>query len=108
MVVYSGFRIVSRFVLGVMLVGGPAVLQGLGQETKTVLAMPPVPLLPQKFGSWEPVGVAQGFEQFQPDQATSSVLMEDGLERATRQTYYNLPEAKEKIQVQAFQFGDAT
>src|SRR5260370_6672675 len=104
--VSSRIRVMSRVLL-LMLAGASAVSLE-AQEAKTMLAMPPVPLLPPKFGSWEPVGIAPGSEQFLPDQALLSVLKEDGLERATRQRYYNLPEAKETIQVQAFQFGDAS
>ena len=110
MVVSSGFRVMSRFVLGVMLVGGPAVLQGRGQETKTAttLALPPTPLLP------ESLRAAPGHEEGNGAPPWSgvdgSVLVEDGIKRYERGSVTS-PTAHGGVPsgtVTVYQFDDAT
>src|SRR5712664_3417959 len=57
--VSSRIWVMSRVLLGVVLIGASAVsLQA--QEAKTMLAMPPVPLLPQQFGVWKMTNSASG------------------------------------------------
>jgi hypothetical protein len=106
--VFSGFRMVSRVVLGVMLVGGPAVLQLHGQETKTTLALPPTPLLP--------VALRAGPEHEEGNGAPSwsgadgPVLVEDGIKRYERGTVTS-PTARGAAPggtVTVYQFDDAT
>ena len=100
----------SRVVMGLVLVSASAAAL-YGQTAKTVLSEPPTPLLPGRFGPWEPVGTAQGVDGVKPDDAIAGVLKEDGLDRASRQTYYEPsvdPHTKDSIRVQAYQFGDAT
>jgi hypothetical protein len=105
------FRMGLRALLGVALLGVSVVsLHGQSAPT-TTLVEPRAPLLPGKFGPWQPVGIAQGFAEFQPDAAIVAVLKENGLDRASQQTYYEPsvdPSTKDTIKVQAFQFVDAT
>ncbi len=104
------FRMKLRALLGVALLGVSAV-SFYGQAAQTTLVEPRAPLLPGKFGPWEPVGIAQGFDEFQPDAAIAAVLKENGLDRASQQTYYEPsvdPNIKDRIKLEAFQFVDAT
>jgi hypothetical protein len=83
----------SRLVLGVMLVGGPAVLQGYGQETKTMLALPPAPLLPATVGKLTRVADGDAGDGLgavnaaEFDATERAVLMEDGIKRYARSEY---------------------
>ncbi|HWW22640.1 MAG TPA: DUF6599 family protein [Edaphobacter sp.] len=104
------FRIGLWALLGVALLGASAGSM-YGQGAPTTLVEPRAPLLPSKFGPWEPVGIKTGFDEIQPDEAIAAVLKEDGLDRASQETYYEPsvdPNTKDTIKVQAFQFVDAT
>jgi hypothetical protein len=97
----------SVALLGVTLVGGwcPVLY---GQATKTMLAEPPSPLLPAKFGPWQLEGIAPScFDCLQPTGTTGTVLKEDGLSRASQMTYHRANGAG-TIEIEAYQFGDAT
>ncbi len=97
------FRIGLRALLGVALLGASA----LSLYAQTTLVEPAAPLLPAKFGPWEMAGVAQGFDEFQPDAAIAAVLKESGLIRASQQTFAQ-PNSAETLKLEAFQFVDAT
>jgi hypothetical protein len=108
MVVSYGFRVMSRFVLGVMLVGGPAVLQMRGQETKTVLALPPTPLLPEALRAAP--GHEEGNGAPEWSGADGPVLVEDGIKRYERGLVTS-PTARGGAPsgtVTVYQFDDAT
>jgi hypothetical protein len=100
------FRIRLRALLGVALLGASAVSL-CGQGAHTILVEPPSPLLPAKFGPWQMVGVAQGFDEFQPDATIAAVLKENGLIRASQQTFAQ-PNSAETLKLEAYQFVDAT
>ncbi len=80
----------SRLVLGVMLVGG---LQVRGQEPKTVLALPPAPLLPPTLGKLTRVADGDAGDGLGAlnvadfDATEKAVLMEDGIKRFARSEY---------------------
>ena len=82
--------------------------QAFGQGAKTMLVEPPTPLLPAKFGPWQPEGISPScFDCLQPEGVTGSVLKEDGLSRASQMTYHRSNKTG-TMTVEAYQFGDAT
>jgi len=100
------FGVVARHVLSLCLVSAAASL--LGQDAKTTLVIPPSPLLPAKFGSWQLEGISPScFDCLQPEGEAAGVLKEDGLKRASRLTYHQ-PNKTETITAEAYQFDDAT
>jgi hypothetical protein len=103
-----GFRIrvVAQGVLLLCLVGVAG--SAWGQEAKTTLVMPPVPLLPAHFGAWQMDGAATtGSDAAQVDGANAVSLKEFGIDRFAVAKY-----ARSKgggaVEVKALQFGDAT
>jgi hypothetical protein len=107
--VFSGFRMVSRVALGVMLVGGPAVLQLHGQEAKTTLALPPTPLLPAALRAGPEHEEGNGAPAWSG--ADGPVLVENGIKRYERGTVTS-PVAHGRAvpsgTVTVYQFDDAT
>ncbi|MEO8736638.1 MAG: DUF6599 family protein [Edaphobacter sp.] len=99
------FRVVARYVLLLFLIGAAASV--LGQTAKTILVEPPTPLLPAKFGPWQEMAPPSCSDCLTPDEPTGAVLKEDGLSRASQQTYRQSDKAG-TIKVDAYQFGDAT
>ena len=99
------FRIGLRALLGVALLGASAVSL-CGQGAHTILVEPPSPLLPTKFGPWQMEGAACS-DCFHPDEAVAAVLKENGLIRASQQTYRQ-PNSTETLKLEAYQFVDAT
>jgi hypothetical protein len=99
------FRIGLRALLGVALLGASAVSL-CGQGAHTILVEPPSPLLPTKFGPWQMEGTACS-DCFHPDEAVAAVLKENGLIRASQQTYRQ-PNSTETLKLEAYQFVDAT
>jgi hypothetical protein len=99
------FRIGLRALLGVALLGASAVSL-CGQGAHTILVEPPSPLLPTKFGPWQMEGTACS-DCFHPDEAVAAVLKENGLIRASQQTYRQ-PNSAETLKLEAYQFVDAT
>ena len=93
--------LMRRLAMAVALVGVAAV--GVGQEAKTMLVVPPGPLLPQEFGAWKQT----------PDSATdannvgpdATAVKECGVKRSTQALYTS---GGRKITVSAMEFGDAT
>jgi len=101
------FRMGLRALLGVALLGAPAVLLQ-AQGAHTTLVEPAAPLLPAKFGPWQMEGTAPPCSDcFHPDGAVAAVLKENGLMRASQQTYRH-PNGAETLKLEAFQFVDAT
>jgi hypothetical protein len=101
------FRIGLRALLGVALLGTSAVSM-YGQGAQTTLVEPPSPLLPAKFGPWQMEGAAPPCSDcFHPDGTVGTVLKENGLIRASQQTYRQ-PNGVETLKLEAFQFVDAT
>jgi hypothetical protein len=83
-------------------------LDGYAQAGKTMLVVPPAPLLPAKFGPWELEEVAPTCENcIQLDGDAAGVVKEAGLTRSSRLTYHQ-PGKTETMNVDAFQFEDAT
>jgi hypothetical protein len=81
----------------------------LGQSTKTMLIEPPTPLLPARFGPWQP---EQTSTSCSDDCAAAAgvmgaVLKEDGLSRASHAIYHRGSSAG-TMTLDAYQFGDAT
>jgi hypothetical protein len=99
------FRLGLRGLLGVALLGA-SVGSLYGQGAQTTLVEPAAPLLPAKFGPWQMEGTAC-FDCFQPDGSVAAVLKENGLVRASQQSYRQ-PDTPETLKLQAFQFVDAT
>src|SRR5260370_7757288 len=76
--VSSRIRVMSRVLLGLMLVGASAVsLQA--QEAKTMLAMPPSPLLPESLRTGPDHDVGNGAPSWSG--ADAPTLVEDGIRR---------------------------
>src|SRR5271156_386576 len=100
-------RAMSRVLLGVMLVGGPAGLL-FGQEAKTMLAMPPTPLLPESLRTGPDHDAGNGAPSWSG--ADGPVLVEDGIRRYERGTALS-PVAQGSAPsgtVTVYQFDDAT
>lgn len=77
------------------------------QESKTMLVEPAAPLLPAKFGPWQLEGTPACNDCFEPQGQLAIVFKEDGLKRASQQTYHQTGN-KETLQIEAYQFVDAT
>ncbi len=101
------FRMGLRTLLGVALLGASAV-SVYGQSAQTTLVEPAAPLLPAKFGTWQTESVASSCSDcFHPDGVVAAVLKEDGLIRASQQTYRQ-SNSTDSLKLEAYQFVDAT
>jgi hypothetical protein len=101
------FRMGLRALLGVALLGASAVSL-YGQAAQTTLVEPAAPLLPTTFGPWQMEGTAPSCSDcFHPDEAVAAVLKENGLIRASQQSYRQ-PNSAETMKLEAYQFVDAT
>jgi hypothetical protein len=97
----------SRVLLGVMLVGASAVSLR-GQEAKTMLAMPPAPLLPESLRTGPDHDAGSGAPSWSG--ADGPILVEDGIKRYERGTVQS-PVAKGAVPggtITVYQFDDAT
>jgi hypothetical protein len=99
------FRMGLRALLGVALLGASAISL-YGQAAQTTLVEPAAPLLPAKFGPWQMEGTACS-DCFHPDGTVAAVLKENGLIRASQQTFVQ-PNSAETMKLEAYQFVDAT
>jgi hypothetical protein len=107
MEVSSRVRVILRALLGVVLVGGSAASLH-GQEAKTVLAIPPAPLLPESLRTGPDHEAGNGAPSWSGDAAP--ILVEDGIKRYERGTALS-PVAKGSVPsgtVTVYQFDDAT
>ena len=97
----------SRVLLGLVLVGASAVsLQA--QEAKTMLAMPPTPLLPESLRAGPDHDAGNGAPPWSG--ADGPILVEDGIrryERGTRRVRWRMAAAPSGT-VTVYQFDDAT
>ncbi len=98
------FRVLTHGLLSLSLMS--AATFAFAQDAKTTLVEPPTPLLPEKFGPWQAQAASSSFDSFQPQGETAAVFKEDGLKRASQQTYHQ--SASETMAVEAYQFVDAT
>jgi hypothetical protein len=107
MEVFSRIQVMSRVLLGVVLLGAPAVsLQA--QEAKTMLAMPPTPLLPESLRTGPDHDAGNGAPTWSG--ADAPILVEDGIRRYERGTAQS-PVAHGVVPsgtVTVYQFDDAT
>lgn len=95
------FGWMRRLTIAVVLVGTAGV--GVGQESKTILVVPPGPLLPQEFGAWKQTqDSATDANNVGPDAAA---VKECGVKRSTQALYTS---GSRKITVSATEFVDAT
>jgi hypothetical protein len=105
--VSSRIRVVSRSLLGLVLFGAAAVsLQA--QEAKTLLAMPPTPLLPEALRTGPDHDAGNGAPSWSG--TDGPVLVEDGIKRYERGTALS-PVAQGSVPVgtvTVYQFDDAT
>jgi hypothetical protein len=110
--VSSRIQVMSRVLLGVVLLGAPAVsLQA--QEAKTMLAMPPTPLLPESLRTGPDHDAGNGAPTWSG--ADAPILVEDGIRRYERGTAQS-PAAHGALSgstlpsgtVTVYQFDDAT
>ena len=115
-------RAVSRWT-GVIGLGVLFVVGGLGAgvsgpsalgQGKTMLVMPPAPLLPQHFGGWQMEGSASADAASAASAGAAgdeaAILKEYGLARTSAATYSSAGGAKGagRVEVKALEFGDAT
>src|SRR5947208_11654354 len=84
--VSTPIRVMSRLLLGVVLVGSSAVLLQ-AQEAKTMLAMPPTPLLPESLRTGPDHDAGNGAPSWSG--ADGAILVEDGIRRYERGTPQN-------------------
>jgi hypothetical protein len=105
--VFSRIRMISRVLLGLVLVGASAAsLQA--QEAKTMLAMPPSPLLPESLRTGPDHDAGNGAPSWSG--ADGPILVEDGIRRYERGTAQS-PVAHGAVPsgtVTVYQFDDAT
>ncbi|MEO6817892.1 MAG: DUF6599 family protein [Edaphobacter sp.] len=101
------FRGVAHRAVLLCLVG--VVSAAFGQSTKTMLIEPPTPLLPAKFGPWQPEQTSTSCSDdcAAAEGVTGAVLKEDGLSRASHAIYHRGTSAG-TMTLDAYQFGDAT
>lgn len=100
------FRALTRSVLSLCLVGCTASL--CAQPAKTTLVMPPAPLLPQRFGTWQMAAApVSGVDAAQIDPANAAALKEFGLDRFSI-AQFSANNGAGSVEVKALQFGDAT
>ncbi len=80
-----------------------------GQSIKTMLVEPPTPLLPAKFGPWQPDQTSNSCSDDCPPLVgvAGAVLKEDGVSRASHAIYHRGNSAA-TMTLDAYQFGDAT
>ncbi|HEX7158487.1 MAG TPA: DUF6599 family protein [Edaphobacter sp.] len=96
------FRAIAQGFFSLVLAAVP-----LCASAQTTLVEPPTPLLPEKFGPWQAETAASPGEFFQPQGDTAAVFKEAGLTRSGHQIYRQSKGA-ETMNVEAYQFGDAT
>jgi hypothetical protein len=90
--------------LALAVAGAPA--GGFAQETKTTLALPPAPLLPQTLGKLSRTAEGDAGDGLDAvDASDKPVLMEDGLKRFARSEYKDGPQ---KGTVTVYKFVDAS
>src|SRR3984885_3289766 len=99
MEVFSRIRVMSGMVLGLVLVGAPN-LSLYAQEAKTMLAMPPAPLLPESLRTGPDHDAGNGAPSWSG--ADAPLLVEDGIKR------YERGDAPSRGTVTVYQFDDAT
>jgi hypothetical protein len=105
--VFSRIRVMSQAVLGVLLLGASA-LSLQAQEAKTVLAIPPAPLLPESLRTGPQHDAGNGAPSWSG--ADGPILVEDGIKRYERGTAQS-PVAHGTVPsgtVTVYQFDDAT
>src|SRR5271170_826947 len=111
-------RGISRVVLGTMVLSLPSVVLH-GQETKTMLALPPAPLLPTTLGKLTRVAEGDSGDGLgNVDAADADTLKEDGLKRFARSLYTEngkpIPENGSRVDptqhgtVAVYKFGDVS
>jgi Family of unknown function (DUF6599) len=100
-------RVMSRVLLGVMLVGASAV-SSHAQEAKTILAMPPTPLLPESLRTGPDHDAGNGAPSWSG--ADAPILVEDGIRRYERGTAQSPVShgATTSGTITVYQFDDAT
>src|SRR6266481_3035058 len=79
--VSSRIRVLSRLLVGVVLLGASGASL-LGQEAKTMLAMPPTPLLPESLRTGPDHDAGNGAPSWSG--ADGAILVEDGIRRYER------------------------
>jgi hypothetical protein len=107
MEVFSRIRVMSGVVLGLVLVGAPN-LSLYAQEAKTMLAMPPAPLLPESLRTGPDHDAGNGAPSWSG--ADAPVLVEDGIRRYERGDAQS-PVAHGSVPsgtITVYQFDDAT
>src|SRR6202045_2771000 len=105
--VSSRVRVMSRVLLGVALVGASAALLR-AQEAKTMLAMPPTPLLPESLRTGPDHDAGNGAPSWSG--ADAPILVEDGIRRYERGDAQS-PVAHGAVPsgtITVYQFDDAT
>src|SRR6266481_8870205 len=105
--VSSRIRVLSRLLVGVVLLGASGASL-LGQEAKTMLAMPPVPLLPESLRAGPDHDAGNGAPSWSG--ADGPILVEDGIRRYERGDAQS-PVARGSVPsgtVTVYQFDDAT
>jgi hypothetical protein len=105
--VSSGIRVMSRVLLGLMLAASSSSLYA--QEAKTVLAIPPAPLLPEAMRTGPNHDAGNGAPSWSG--ADGPILIEDGIKRYERGDAAASPVAHGTVPsgtVTVYQFDDAT
>ncbi|RZU41476.1 DUF6599 family protein [Edaphobacter modestus] len=100
----------ARQILWVCLAGvsaGGWASSALSQDAKTMLVVPPSPLLPQQAGDWVRQSDAAAASPIKSDEKLDQILNEDGLKRS-EQAVYRVGDAGPLVAVTARQFVDAT
>jgi hypothetical protein len=82
----------------------PAATPAPTPTPKIALVMPATPLLPAKFGDWQQAAPSSS-NAFQPQGELAAALKEDGLTRASQQSYTR---ASASVELTAYQFIDTT
>ncbi|WP_263366566.1 DUF6599 family protein [Edaphobacter bradus] len=102
-----GFRVFAQSFIALSLAGAAA-FASAEQQAQTTLVVPAAPLLPAKFGPWQAQDAAPPCTDcFHPEGQTAAVFKEDGLTRTSQQSYH-LANGPQTMQVEAYQFIDAT
>jgi hypothetical protein len=102
-----GLRWLGLSGLAVALAIACAPVRGFAQETKTLLALPPAPLLPQTLGKLTRVAEGDSGDGLDAvDPSDKPVLMESGLKRFARSEFKG--DGPQKGTVTVYKFGDAS
>src|ERR1700678_2484185 len=102
----AGVRVAVLGAAGLAAFGGVSFAQAPDAGTKTMLALPPAPLLPQTLGKLKRMAdgdVGDGLGNL--DAADAAVLTEDGLKRFARSEY---KDGAQSGTVTVYKFGDAS